>query len=218
MYREINLGSEGKNYLRNCLREGKTFAKYLFQTHNIEEGTVTTFLPGYVSEEEAKKFGEGKLGKKGRADLFASGKRFEAKANMDFWLIDNIQKFFNSDGEQFCIFENALARPLDTWLSRAKSIFFTCDQEVYHFLWNYSDKEKIVQTLKEATYAFPPLIAGLISLKKNDGATISTDRWKTLKKISPDDLAILAENTKKIIVGAYDGEGYVIWSKAGWPS
>lgn len=222
IYREINLGIEGIEYIRHCLSDGKTLSKYLLQCLNLTEGRVITFLPKDISDEGAIEFSDGKLEEPPRdthriyTAEDGTSRRMVPKPNVDFWLVEVIQTYLSAGENRCCIFENALAESADPWLLKAKSKILTLDSEVYHFL-SRGDAEpaKIGQTIKEARSTYPPLVGALASTcKQGKNVRGFSHESQTIQKISTDELRFLAENNEKIIVGAYDGEGYVIWSKS----
>ena len=61
--------------------------------------------------------------------------------------------------------------------------------------------------IRKAHNVYPGLIGVMTSLP--EGHYLALEK----KKITSEELKLLAERAEKIIVGAYDGEGYLIWSK-----
>lgn len=211
---ELHLGPEAVSYIRDCLANGKTLARYLLQRPDLESGTVTTFLPSDVGKEAATQF---KWGGKLRRDPATfvyrtepdgSRTRWEPVPNTDPWLVSIIQAFLRAAEDRVCIFENALARPSDPVLSRSESRVLVFDNEVYHFLSAADWASTIIaQAIREAGCPYPPLIGAMASAA--DEAGFSGEG----RQISSAQLKVLAERTEKIVIGAYDGEGYLIWSK-----
>lgn len=68
------------------------------------------------------------------------------------------------------------------------------------------DQEKIAKTMREANsdWRFVCLMSSL------PGKERLARRGRSL---TADDVRALAERAEKIVVGAYDGEGYLVWSK-----
>lgn len=211
-YKEISFGPEAIKYIHECLTDGKTLAKYLLKELDLEGGKVITFLPEDISDEESKQFTEGKLKEPPPKNhkYFTNEKgsrwRMVPKPDMSFWLVNVIQTFLNTGKKRCCIFEDANAQPNDPYLASIKTRFLTFNKEVYHFLsWEDLDAERILQTIRHAeSWLF---IGAMTSIPKEK------DFFLEVGKITSDELRALAERTKKIIIGAYDWEGYLIWSK-----
>ena len=213
---ELHLGPEAVSYIRDCLANGKTLARYLLQRPDLESGTVTTFLPSDVGKEAATQF---KWGGKLRRDPATfvyhtepdgSRTRWEPVPNTDPWLISILQEFLGAGGDRVAIFENEVALPGDPWLSLPRwdilqTVIF--GNEVYHVLSNRDaeDEERILTTIKGAdSWLF---IGAMTSLSEPpdlplEGGTVDDEVLKTF-----------AQRAEKIVVGAYDGESYLIWSK-----
>lgn len=214
MLQERTLGVEAIEYIYSCLAKGKTFASYL-STLNLKKGRVITFLPIEVSEEVAKQF---ELGGKlpvppPKAHISFTSEdgskwRMAPKPNINLCLVEIIQKFLTKGQEHICIFEDALAKPSDPYMVSSTVPWLAFNDEVYYFLsWRDTDSRKIEQVIKEASNVYPPTIGAMISVPDSREFTFEE------RKITIDQLKILAERTEKIIIGAYDGEGYLIWSK-----
>src|SRR5690349_22612286 len=110
-----------------------------------------------------------------------------------------------SDPDAVCIFEDALARSDDPWISCRDTRILTFNDEVYHFLSQNDIAEQIVKTIRRATTAWQTV--GLMTYLKPH------NRIKDGLEIGVDELQVFADRASKIVVGAYDGEGYLIWGK-----
>jgi len=210
---ELHLGPEAVSYIRDCLANGKTLARYLLQRPDLESGTVTTFLPSDVSEEAATQFKWGGKLKRDpatfvyRTEPDGSRTRWEPVPNTDPWLISILQEFLRGGPERVCVFENSSAAPEHPWLLSSGMQTLIFESEVYHFLSSrdLENEEKILTTI-EGTKSW--LFYGtMTSLSEPpdlplEGGTVDDEVLKTF-----------AQRAEKIVVGAYDGESYLIWSK-----
>ena len=106
-----------------------------------------------------------------------------------------------------CVFEDWMVRKGDPVLSRVKTPFLTFQDEVYYIILG-EDAE--MDTIKNAIKETPriPFSIGIITSQPDELNILSSD-----ENISKAELLMLAERTEKIVVSAYDGEGYLIWSK-----
>jgi len=79
--------------------------------------------------------------------------------------------------------------------------------EIYHLLIGAGHtNEKIKNTISWAESAIP-LIGVLTSLPSED------HRFFTNSKLTSEIVEIIVERTEELVVGAYDGEGYLIWHR-----
>lgn len=238
-YKEISLDQEARDYIKEILAHGHTLANLLLQNTDLSSGRIITYLPEYVSEESIQKFEEGgkiKINEKkilnislqDEAHLKKSGLtknlnnvtefvgqfdktsnvRVSPVPNTDFWLTSIIMNFIKTKNKSMCVFENTLAKPSDPWLMKRKTKILTFNNSVYHFINSENTSEKEIQnTIREASATYPPLIGIMTTVdakahKLNDGDKIDLELLK-----------LIVQGTKKIIIGAYDGEGYLIWGK-----
>src|SRR5574337_39858 len=221
--KEINLGENGLRYFQEQLSIEVTLAKIILEKTRLELGRIITFLPNYVEIEQAKDFDSGILVKppKARDRLSRVNEKPSKLAlgnyniNLRAELAKIIQKFLAGNRRACCLFGNPLARASDKWLEKAKSNLLIHNEEVYHFLSPRDTEQKILETIRETWSTYPPFIASLFSNnEKTDKLQAMLSNDKPKRVISFQDLSTLAEHTAYVIIGAYDGEGYVIWCKS----
>lgn len=214
-YKEVVISPEGIHYLQKWLEKGgKTLAKALLKAQPIERGRVTTMLPTYVKDDEAREFEDGILmeppPETHRIVTRPDGgrDRWVPKPSTEACLIEVIQEYLKEEG-RVCIFEDCLARPSDPISQQRKAHMITFDDECYQIVtWKDPTAEKIKATIRFSEAGWPPLIGAMTSVPKGYGLPLAlgTD-------VAFADLELFAKRAEKIIVGAYDGEGYLIWSR-----
>ena len=114
-----------------------------------------------------------------------------------------------SEPEHVCLLENSLAQPSDPVLKRAKCRLLLHNTEVYHPLFGMDrDNTKIANAIREAEH--PGVFVGAVGRVPSgmgcDLVSIST--------ISADQLADFAKAVHTVFVQAYDGEGYLVWTRS----
>jgi hypothetical protein len=197
------------NYMMQQLGSGKTLAKLLLETVDFERGTVAILTVVQLSETEMREFNWGHvpLAPASAQYIEILGQPFLAypKANSYEHLTEVIYSSLE-DPECLCILQNMLASPGDPWLKRAKSRVATHGLEVYHILTS-SDrrKEKIEDTLREAESL--PVFVGAVGRRPPDRIADDSEHLT----ISLGQLKGFAKSAYCIFVGAYDGEGYLVW-------
>ncbi|MGH7203864.1 MAG: hypothetical protein ACREHC_05465 [Candidatus Levyibacteriota bacterium] len=238
-YKEVLLNKLALKYVNEILSYGHTLANLLLHSTDFTNGKIVTYLPSDVPEEETYQFESGgkiKVNEKDAIHLSLEDKANLKKSalsestvniakfvgeyhktsnvkmtpvpNTDFWLSSLIESFITDKERSICVFENALAKPTDPWLVNRNTKILTFNDELYHFInINNSTKNQIENTIREASSAYPPLIAILTV------PDVKINELNDSDKVNVDILKKFVKGTEKIIIGAYDGESYIIWSK-----
>ena len=214
-YKEIALTEpKAVAYIREHLGYGHTLSSYFLEKVDLQTGYVTTGLPGNANLEKVYNFKYGGIlptapesewrrviGKDGRKFVMVPTPRFFS------YTVEIISSFLKGGAGRICILENATNKPTDPVLQKYQSIIWTHQDEIYHILGreDYSNKEieKIINEA-EALWTF----VGFMTYMPSKEFLISS-RYE----IPLEELKALAERTEKVIVGAYDGEGYLIWHR-----
>jgi hypothetical protein len=211
-FKEIEVGTEGLNYIKDRLAEGNSLSQALLNSRDLASGKVTTYLPAAISDREAKQFSTGgklRIPRRLSVTLAIRGSnwRIEPKPNLDTYIVKMIRSFLGQRGS-CCIFEDAKSRPTDPWIQSEDGRIKNLDDEVYYVLdeKDANDEEKIARTVRDAQSGWH--FVGVMSLPPRNGRLSGGGR-----NLSADDLRALAERAVVILVGAYDGEGYLVWSK-----
>jgi hypothetical protein len=198
IYRKVPLGHEAIQYIKDCLKDGKTLSNLLLDICYLDNGQVFTYLPSYLEEKDIKQF---KVGGKIQRDFLEEG-----NSETDLWLFSEIRSFLIVNNSKICVFEHALARPNDPWISLKKPHFFSYTNEVYIFLSSAEAESEKIEHAVRAAVAY--LFIGVMTSMPYESCFLRSG-----KVVTYEELKALAEKTERIIVGAYDYEGYIIWSK-----
>lgn len=212
---EVLLGNEAIQFIRNCLMEGGMMLGHdLLLCCDLESGRVKTYLPTSVSDGESRRFTTG--GKvetpTGPAENFVArdGTRWVMipKAETNLHLVRTIQAYLRGEGRRWCIFENATSRPSDVWILAGDDRIRVLGNEVYYLIGkdDAEDEARILKTVRNADSAWR--FACAMSSVPEQVHFLEGGR-----RLKRDEVRVLAERAEKIVVGAYDGEGYLIWSK-----
>jgi hypothetical protein len=192
MLRDLANRREAVKYIRDCLKQGNTLAQRLLQLP-LEEGNVVVPLPATVHEEAYAKFEVGGVTSRDKTEAL---------------LADFISAYLHGANGRYVIFEDELAQPGDAFLSSSKAQFVTFGPEVYYFLSSQdSDANGIIATIQRATsYLFIGVLTSLgTDTDLSSGQAMAAD-W----------LSTVVRHTEALLIGAYDGEGVLIWSYR-WP-
>ena len=174
-------------FLEDYLIYGHELDKEVLSLIDIKNGTVSSFLPpGFMPNKQDMRDG-------GVASRETS---LSCVALM-------IAEFLENGQRPVCILEDSTCSPDESFAVPILSL----DEEVYCYLTkNELNLEKIRAALIEAEQ--PNFFVGVLAEVPQD---LPFPRPEGI--IMPEDIEIIVRGTKKFIVGAYAGEGYLIWTK-----
>ena len=193
---EKKLGPRAIEFIKSRLCEGKTLSKFLLNK-NFESGTVITKALDSIDEEQLYDF--------------KSGKIFTGKViTQNEWLSSQIQEFLTEDKNNVVVFELFLALKNDKWLRKENNKnYFYFQNQVYSYLTYKENKSEIInKTIQNANSAWPGVVC-VFSNTENQTIQINNKN-----DVEEELLNVIAINSKKIALGIYDGESYLLWSKS----
>jgi len=205
--------AEAEQFVIDRLTDGNTLAQAVLRLLPLAQGRITTFLPLGAVPRSLKDYGTG--GKLPTPDVSEwKGTQHGDETllmipvpSTDSWLAAKIRSHLLRDENNVCVIEDALKRPADAVMRRLPTKFAICGDEVYHLLFPEDAHEApILATLRAAKSSVPIFIGVLTRWPK---AMLNAKP----KVLSVDELQALAVETEELFVGAYDGEGYLVWSR-----
>jgi hypothetical protein len=197
-FREYVLGPKANGYIGDCLEYGHSLTRHLRRGRDLVNGRVVTRLAPEANTDELDKFEWG-----GKYPESSIGRHPNSVDDLASYILD----FLQSGEGRICVFENHLGRRTDPWLLQAESRVHFFGEEVYHVVSaEVVDLDSIKAAINEAEDV--TLLIGVLSVWP-EGSRLSPER----REITDEELRALAEGAEKIIVRAYDGEGYLIWTK-----
>ena len=198
-------------YVLKVLEDGNQLSFELIKNINFKQGHFFTLLPEEADLSKIHQFFFGGIippkdvGYKS-VILKNSTRRFTPLQVLVLRneLVQFIDDFLNLNKESACIFENVIKLISDPQNEFYRNYGMFFDKNIYYkILSSQRDKDIILQGIKENEEAWHFLCV-LIDLQQDD----FINKKLTLRKIRK-----ISIKTKIIIVGAYDGEGYVFWEK-----
>ena len=210
-FSERTLGPSALDYIRERLGSGKTFAHHLMIALDLEAGSAITYIPENVSDESAHEFRYG--GKLPTPDESTwrrgPGTIIIPTPNTDDWLTTQIESFLKESSNRVCILEEGIAMATDPFWSkndyRCQAASFVGD-EVYYVVRSVETREQVREAVNWASSAWPGSLGALTTADPDDPVLINRD-------IDPERWPVLAARTKALIVGAYDAESYLVWTR-----
>lgn len=198
-------------YLTQQLARGKALAKCLLASVAFEDGDIVVLSAVALKPDETTQFESAHTvlsdARWKRITIGEMNARAYPTPRADGQLAGAICSLLSRPG-YLGLLENSLAGPSDAWLSRAKSRLLFHDAEVYHAVFGMErDKNRIASAIREAEHpgAFVGAVGRAPSELRSDMVSLCT--------ITGEQLGDFAKTVHSIFVGAYDGEGYLIWTK-----
>ncbi|MDP9477523.1 MAG: hypothetical protein M3R38_17870 [Actinomycetota bacterium] len=201
VFEDHPLRRAANEYVRECLEYGHSLSRGLRRLHDVKSGRVVARLPLGANTVGLEKFEWG--GKKRAASPYP-----ERSPSAEEALASSIASFLAQGEGRVCVFENYLARRTDPWIARAKSRTLFFGDEVYHVVaGEHTGRDEVETAIREAKS--PSIFVGTLS-RLPLGYRLDAAG----SELSEDLMRVLAEGAEEIVVGAYDGEGYLIWRKS----
>ena len=207
---EHELGREAREYIRWCFSHGNTLSKLLDERLSSSAGTITTLLPPTVDSEDLLDFmGGEKLPPRPRSEhIRRPGSVFVPIPTSKREWARRIHEHLAAGTNRIGVFEDRIAQPGDSSLHKVAPPLVFFEDEVYHVVESGSDEEAIITRLDDA-FSIPVFAGALTSASDEElphplsGAAIDRSH-----------LELLASRATAILVGAYDGEGFLMWRAA----
>ena len=191
-YREYFLDSRANAFFAEEVNYQLEMDQTLYKHIDFSSGSVSTFLPGTALEEQ---------------DIY----NFKGGAISDYTisrkcLAEVIQRHLSSAINTVCLLEDSTCEPGEHFDNDEHVVFLERKPEVYFLIKNEPPPiYKIESIINEAEQ--PNFFVGILSTASEKRA------MPTEKIISSELLHHIARRVEKVILGVYDGEGYLIWNR-----
>lgn len=187
-----------KAYLKEQLNEINTLCSHLLKEINWEEGRFFTQLPEKANLSHINQFERGGIlpqnrerGKKGSYRLIPA-----IEGQIARYLFDQIH-----ERQLSAIFDDVTRRPTDKNHPELLDLSATYEDELYYLLQKERATREIIEKCLEKSNAFWHSLC-LLTKSRQESQTF------TLQIIND-----LCHHAQIVMIGAYDGEGYIFWEK-----
>lgn len=192
---ERHFGSEAISYARKELSNGGTYSRHLAELP-LEDGDITSYLPREVAIART-------IDLEHSVFLRTTVEMKQSRLTTAGF----VRNYLGEGPKRIALFET-LSRVGDPLLLSESLPYVTHLGEVYVLATHTeSSTEAILKRIKRARHY--PFVAGLI-----DPVGIRIQPGPPAE-VPGDDLGTLARNTDHIVIGAFDMEGFLIWSRPG---
>jgi len=195
-------------YMESILARGHALAKFLLQYIKLQDGKVMVLTSDPLDSAEVLEFESGHFPQElVPGTVGGVPGSISPVVDSDDQLVELIRELLGTP-DSICIMENPSARADWPWLQRVKSFAVTYESEVFHLVFSKDRSQHgIADTIREAR-RIPVFIGAVGRITKEVAKSIQKQ-----KTITTSDLESVAETAWLVFVGAYDGEGYVIWQR-----
>jgi len=200
--------SAGARYLTHILTQGHTLAKFLLQSVTPQVGTISILSPDPLDPSQLLQFDYGHFPQDPvSATIGGLPGTISPVADSDDEFIGLISELLEAP-DSVCLIENSSSRAGDPWLRRAKSCVVIHGSEIFHAAF-YEDhtEDKIADAIREAR-GIPILVGAVGRITSETAEAVQRE-----KVITTGALKSVAETARLVFVGAYDGEGFVLWAR-----
>lgn len=177
-------------YVRSSLEAGSTLAQHLVRLP-LEKGRVVTHLPAETSPEAVEQFETGHI-----------ASRRETRRHLTSF----IETYLNGYEERYGVFET-FARLGDRGFDPLEEQFWSYQLEVYDFVSSRDCGSDLIYRTVHSLARPYPFVGALTSLPKGQL------HMPIGHELAISEIEMLASRTEHILIGAYDDEGTVIWSR-----
>jgi hypothetical protein len=171
---------------------GRQMSALLADRSELERGVISTFLPSGLDESQLQEF--------------KAGRNVDSRLT-ESWLAALIHSYVSDGLNRLAIFEEALGSASDPWIRGIDLPHFVVGNDICLFVSGNGDDHRLERILDRASTAWPGALGILTEAPWFNPPTLG-------EVIELSTLARLVASADRIVVGAYDGEGYLVWSRS----
>jgi hypothetical protein len=187
MYKKCSLNHENSyRYIAEQLQIGLTLSEHLLSMLSIEKGKIWTYVPDGTPQEDA---------------IHLETAYVNNLSGTSEFVYEYLTQPYST-----AVIEDINARAYDSSAKHFEEDYFIHNNFIFYFLTQSKRSKDYIEQVMQAPFPYPFVCA----LSQFASATpIPADREIVSESIFDN----IVRHTTHIIVGAYDGVGYVIWEK-----
>ena len=198
-------------YIKNNIEGANTLCTELINILDFHTGFFFTLLPSNANFQRINEFTDGIiLPQNPNVEFIINEKKasYSEIPTLQEELCDFIFKTLNDNQKLSCIFDDVLRSSDSSQLDffNQRNLFFTYNEELYYKINKNNVNYNSILKCIEMSNAIWHSLCIISENQLNSAETILT-----LEKIKA-----ICMNAKIVIIGAYDGEGYIFWEKASY--
>ena len=194
-------------YFFDHLKISNSLSKKILELIDFNEGDFYTLLPlGEVNVEYLYRFKSGLVLPPGPIEeIVVLGHKYQGEITptVDSEVANFILEKTNKNKKLSCIFEDVQTSPTDTHVDLFKSIGVLFEDKIYYIIKpSIATYELILEAFKETDVIWHFLCIL---------TEAETNSFSQGNNLSTNNIELFIKKLKMIIVGAYDGSGYLFW-------
>ncbi len=196
------------HYLREHLASGASLSNTVLNEVDLHKGSFFTILPQNAALERLYHFEHGGIipaQPYGHTKHYAKG--------LKKWILPReietvrpevgrfIYQFITTEPQRYVLMEDAITKAGDPHLSIEHVQLALCGEDVYYLLQRTNSLDEVLYTFARVSHSWHSL------------AILASGEATQLSQLSQKDLSHCCTQAAYIIIGAYDGEGYLFWER-----
>src|SRR5688572_11870673 len=140
-FKYFQLGADAIAFMRECLAQGHTLAKFLMLRPDLDNGTIYAPVPATITPDVIKNFRHGPLFSLPTrnehvdyTDDLGRSIRVVPVPTTNHILKQLIRNYLRQNNRKVCVFEDSLAMASDPYLKNLGVRMLTLEEEVYYVL------------------------------------------------------------------------------------
>lgn len=198
------LDNRAITYIRSQLSVGGSLGRTILAEVPIEEGTVSTFVEANSQADLYDWNTGGKVAQPKHGAKVAGGIAI-SKHDADPDVVRALLARSAADGVALIFSENVNAKRTDPWLARSQLRHAYAGTDVFNVVRLLDGEAKILESIRQTKTSWYELTVWTAALRESWLASGA--------QIGPDSLEEIAAETRYLMIGAYDGESYLIWRR-----
>lgn len=192
---DLALDTQALLFVEDNLRKGLTLSRQVLTCLDISGGSVVAYLPPDIDTSTIKT----RL-----SDEFRFGYITKLGGTLNC-IVEFVKSYLSAESRRIVIFENANASANDPRLDEDGNVLIFGD-EVYYMLSSKDSDEDVRNSIVSANSLW--IHIGILT------SVPDISDWDPKSTLGSADISDLAKRVEHIIVGAFDGEGFLIWSRS----
>lgn len=196
------------HYVFNNIKNTNELSNAILSQVNFHLGRFFTLLPDDAALHRIHEFSYGNMisqssNLKKKYNISGVGDIWGVEViNIDHELANFVLEFLKQKGSNIAVLDDFLVRTDDSNIGIKGVETLFDNKEVYYLLIKNNSQEEVLQAIKQSCYAWHFLAV----------LTRSSDPISQI--LTNENLKSICTNIQYVIVGAYDGEGYIFWEKS----
>jgi hypothetical protein len=203
------VGKQAVAYIQEQLKQGGVLSRLLLRYLELGPGVAWTYVPAEVDQAIVDDLAYGSVAAPVARESYVVSDGYAVVpvvAPSRPIIVGMIVRFLRSHSDAYCVFEDALVRASDPVMKAENAHYMAYGDEVLYYASREDADLATVSRLMSLAEHY--LLTGVLS-RVAKGTRI----FQPQKPLSSHELELIVRGTETIVLRAYDGEGYVAWSK-----